>query len=135
MTHHTPIHLTSQDVDRLERLVASVRKTENILALEEQLEHAVVVPPREIPNEVATMNSRVRFRDEDTGEEDAATIVYPSDAEPSLGRVSVLAPVGSALLGLTVGDLVDWPVPRGRSRRLRIISIDYQPEAAGDLSL
>jgi regulator of nucleoside diphosphate kinase len=77
------------------------------------------------------MNSRVRFRDEDTGEEDAVTVVYPSAADSSLGRVSVLAPVGSALLGLTVGDLVEWPVPRGRSRKLRVTSIVYQPEAAG----
>ena len=135
MTHHAHIHLTSQDLERLERLVASERKSENILVLEELLEHAVVVLPVEIPPEVATMNSRVRFRDEDTGEEHAVTIVYPSEADPSLGRVSVLAPVGSALLGLTVGDLVEWPIPRGRSRSLRITSILYQPEAAGDLSL
>lgn len=135
MTHPAHIHLTSLDRERLERLVAFSRKSENILALEELLEHAVVVSPMEVAPEVATMNSRIRFRDEDTGEEDSVTIVYPAEADPSLGRISVLAPVGSALLGLTVGDVIEWPIPRGRRRNLRITSILYQPEAAGDLSL
>ncbi len=135
MTRRTSIYITSQDVERLERLLASTSKSENVLALGEELESAVVVEPLKIPHDVVTMNSHVHFRDEDSGEDEAVTIVYPQAAEPSEGRVSVLAPVGSALLGLTIGDVVEWPVPRGRTRRLRITSIAYQPEAAGDLDL
>ena len=134
MTRRTPIYLTSIDHERLERLLAYVPKNENLLALEEDLESAVIVAPLEVPGDVVTMNSRVVFRDEDSGEEEVVTIVYPRSTEPSEGRISVLAPVGSALLGLSVGDVVEWPVPRG-TRRLRITSIVYQPEAAGDLDL
>ncbi len=135
MTRHSPIHLSTQDHERLERLLAAEPKSENLLALEEELERAVIVAPGEIAPDVVTMNSRVRFRDEESGEEEDVTIVYPRAAEPSQGCVSVLAPVGSALLGLSVGDVIEWPVPRGRTRRLRITSIAYQPEAAGDLDL
>ena len=130
-----PVYLTSQDLERLERLVALEPKNENVLALEEEIESAVIVTQAEIPPDVVTMNSRVRFRDEDSGNEEAVTVVYPSLADAAGHRVSVLAPVGSALLGLSVGDVVEWPVPRGRTRRLRITSIAYQPEAAGDLDL
>jgi regulator of nucleoside diphosphate kinase len=135
MTRRTSIYLTSQDAERLERLLASTPKSENVRALGEELESAVIVEPLKIPRDVVTMNSQVHFRDEESDQEQAVTIVYPHAAEPLQGRVSVLAPVGSALLGLSVGDVIEWPVPRGRTRRLRITSIAYQPEAAGDLDL
>ena len=90
--------------------------------------HAVVVEPTKIPPDVVTMNSRVRFEDLDTG-------VYPKDADVNEGRVSVLAPVGSALLGLSVGQSIQWPLPGEKNRHLRVVSVTYQPEAAGDLDL
>jgi regulator of nucleoside diphosphate kinase len=61
------------------------------------------------------------------------TLVYPRDADGSAHKVSVLAPVGSALLGLRVGETIDWPMPGGRSARLQVLAIRYQPEAAGEL--
>jgi regulator of nucleoside diphosphate kinase len=78
------------------------------------------------------MNSRVRFVDEGSGVESEITLVFPGQADVESNRISVLAPVGSALLGLSVGDTIDWPLPTGRSRRLRVVAITYQPEAAGD---
>lgn len=135
MNPNLRIHLTSLDVGRLEPALAFATRSESLLALEEQIESALVVPSAEIPPNVVTMRSRVRFRDERSREESEVTIVYPSEADPAQGWVSVLAPVGSALLGLTVGDIVDCPTTQGRSRRLRVLSIVYQPEAAGDLDL
>jgi regulator of nucleoside diphosphate kinase len=105
------------------------------MALEEELGHAVVVDSTTVPSDVVTMNSRVWFEDLDTGEQLEITLVYPSDADVDQGKVSVLAPVGSALLGLSVGQSIEWPLPGGKSRQLRVVSVNYQPEAAGDLDL
>jgi regulator of nucleoside diphosphate kinase len=77
------------------------------------------------------MNSRVQFEDLDTGERLEMTVVYPGSADVERGRISVLAPVGSALLGLAVGESIRWPLPGGKSRHLRVVGVTYQPEAAG----
>lgn len=126
------IYLTELDMSRLESLVAVSQKTKNVLDLEEELGRAVVVPVHEIPADVVTMNSKVRFADEATGEASEVTVVYPRDADVDGGKVSVLAPVGSALLGLKVGETIEWIMPTGKTRRLAIVSVLYQPEAAGD---
>jgi regulator of nucleoside diphosphate kinase len=84
-----------------------------------------------MPSDVITMNSTARFALND-GSEREITLVYPRDADAGTGKVSVLAPVGSALLGLRVGDSIRWPAPGG-DIDLRVLSIRYQPEAAGDL--
>lgn len=78
------------------------------------------------------MNSVVRFVDEDSGRESEVRLVFPGHADLESNQISVLAPIGSALLGLSVGDSIDWPVPNARSRRLRVVAVTYQPEAAGD---
>ena len=93
------------------------------------------VPSDQIPPHVVTMNSRVRFKDESSGTELTVTLVYPGDADASTGRISILAPVGSALIGLSVGDTIEWQLPNGRTKTLRIVELLYQPEAAGDLHL
>ena len=83
------------------------------------------------------MNSTARFKvvgaGGDTGEERELTLVYPRDADGQPDKVSILAPVGSALLGLRIGDTIEWPVPGGRTIRLQVLSIRFQPEAAGEL--
>jgi regulator of nucleoside diphosphate kinase len=132
MTPNSKLYLTSQDLDRLERLVQISTKTPNVVALEEEIETAEIVERSEIPADVVTMNSRIRFVDEESGDETEVTLVYPSEADASAGRVSVLAPVGMALLGLSVGQSIEWPMPTGQSRRLRVVAVPYQPEAAGD---
>lgn len=128
------IIVTRRDFDRLRSVidgVASERNQQAAEALDSELARARVVPPEEVPPDVVTMNSQVRFVDEATGVERLVTLVYPRDAEPSAGKISVLAPVGAALLGLKTGDSIDWPMPGGRSKRLRIVEVLWQPEAAG----
>jgi regulator of nucleoside diphosphate kinase len=92
---------------------------------------AVVVPRNEIPNDVVTMNSRVIFEIESTGERREITLVYPKDADIDSGKISVLVPIGTALLGLRVGQSIDWELPNGRKQRYRIVEVPFQPEAAG----
>lgn len=81
------------------------------------------------------MNSQVRVRDEATGEESDLRLVFPAASDAEKGAVSILAPIGSALLGLRVGAVIKWPMPDGRTRQIRIVAVPYQPEAAGELHL
>lgn len=132
------IFVTHVDLERLTRLFethGSRRDSDALTALEEELGHAVVVESTQIPPQVVTMNSRVRFDDLDTGDQLEVTLVYPKDADVDQGKVSVLAPVGSALLGLSVGQSIRWPLPGGKSRHLRVVDVTYQPEAAGDMDV
>lgn len=129
------IVLTEQDMARLRRLVAQHAMGKNAKeceALEAELDRAEVVAPTDIPDDVVTMNSRVRFVDESTGVEHEATLVYPFEANVNDWRISVLAPIGAALLGLSVGEFIDWPMPDRATKRLRVISVVYQPEDAGE---
>jgi regulator of nucleoside diphosphate kinase len=132
------IVVTEQDLERLTRLVeshGSRRDAEAVALLEEELGRATVVDSTAIAPDIVTMNSRVGFEDLDDGEEVELTLVYPKDADVDEGKVSVLAPIGSALLGLSIGQSIRWPLPGGGSRHLRVVGVTYQPEAAGDLDL
>ena len=84
----------------------------------------------EVPAGVVTMNSRVHCREESSGKDYHLTLVFPEDAGGE-GKVSILAPVGSALLGLSVGQQIDWPGPAGKPLKLTLLAVEYQPEAAG----
>jgi regulator of nucleoside diphosphate kinase len=86
-----------------------------------------------MPPDTVTMNSLVLCVDETTGAEHQLQLVYPRDADAAQGKVSVLAPVGAALLGLSAGQAIDWPLPGGRSTRLRVLRVIDQPEAHGRL--
>jgi regulator of nucleoside diphosphate kinase len=101
-------------------------------ALREEIERAEIVEPEAVPETVVTMNSVVRFVDTESGRESEIKLVFPGHADVESNRISVLAPIGSALLGLSVGDSIDWPLPNDRKRRLRVVALTYQPEAAGD---
>lgn len=125
------LHVTDTDLSRLERLLEISKRTPNVDALADELGRATIVPSREVSAEVVTMNSTVQFHDDATGEVSAISLVYPQDADVAAGKVSVLAPVGSALLGLSVGQVIEWPMPTGRTRHLRLVAVLYQPEAAG----
>ena len=129
-----PLLLSRLDCDRIEALLEQpAAEAIDTTALEAELARATVVEPGQMPGDVITMNSTARFRDETDGQERELTLVYPRDADGRPDRVSILAPVGSALLGLRVGDAIDWPVPGGRTVHLSVLSIQYQPEAAGEL--
>jgi regulator of nucleoside diphosphate kinase len=101
--------------------------------LQAELDRADVVEPRDVPPSIVTMNSTVRFAIEPSGEEFCLTLVYPKDATGDADRISVLAPVGSALLGLATGDQIEWPAPGGGLIKVRIVEVVYQPERAGEL--
>ncbi|HET8700784.1 MAG TPA: nucleoside diphosphate kinase regulator [Nitrococcus sp.] len=135
MVNKPKIILTSQDFDRLEALLESL--PENAFpgkaALQAELDRAEIVAPEQVPPSVVTMNSTVRFSIENSGDEFCLTLVYPRDVDGNANRISILAPVGSALLGLSVGDELEWPRPGGGMTKVRVIEILYQPERAGKL--
>ncbi len=99
--------------------------------LEYELERAICVAPEEVPSDVITMNSQIQLRDLDGDELLEYTLVYPRDANASEGRVSILAPLGMALIGYRTGDTIEWPVPSG-TLRVRVEKVVYQPEREGD---
>ena len=127
--------LTRLDVQRLERLIDSLdESTPGVLALQDELDRAEqVVGHEDVPAGVVTMNSRVHCREESSGKDYHLTLVYPQDAGGE-GCVSVLAPVGTALLGLSVGQHIDWTGPNGKVLKLTLLAVEYQPEAAGEYS-
>ncbi|RPE77044.1 nucleoside diphosphate kinase regulator [Vulcaniibacterium tengchongense] len=127
-----PLLLSRLDCERIESLLESPAAAGlDTGALERELARATVVEPQDMPADVITMNSTARCRDETTGAERELTLVYPRDADGSPDKVSILAPVGSALLGLRVGDAIDWPTPGG-TVRLRVLSVLRQAEASGE---
>jgi len=130
------IVVTQTDLERLQRLLeqsSGGANAERAEVLDLELAEAEVAASEAIAPSVVTMNSTVVFEDEGTGEHQEVTLCYPHDAKGSPGRVSVLAPVGSALLGLSVGDELAWPGPGGKSMTVRVKDLLYQPESAGEL--
>jgi len=120
---------------QLRRLVDSAkwflqRELRYVQQLEEELDRAEVVIAKDVPQDVVTMNSQIRVLDMDAHKETVYTLVFPPDADISRNRISILAPIGTALLGYRVGDVIEWQVPAG-VKRLRIEEILYQPEAVG----
>jgi regulator of nucleoside diphosphate kinase len=124
------IYLTQNDLDQLLKLVES-QPGKRFDKLESELVRAHVVSRDEIPRDVVTMNSRVIFENETTRERREITLVYPGRADINAGKVSVLVPVGTALLGLRAGQSIDWELPGGEKQRFRIVEVPFQPEAAG----
>ncbi|MCO5053448.1 MAG: nucleoside diphosphate kinase regulator [Verrucomicrobiae bacterium] len=129
------IYITDADMRRLQPLVESNKKTrDDLRKLETELANARVVAPKEVPADVITMNSKARLRDLETDEDLVYTLVFPDQANIEQGRISVVAPIGTAMLGYRVGDEFQWEVPGG-TVRMKVEEILYQPEAAGDYHL
>lgn len=133
------IFITEHDRSRLRQLMANAKYAEYrgskyFEALMGELERAVVVEPKSVPPDVVTMNSRVQLVDLESGETMEYTLVFPQDADLAKGKISVLAPIGTAMLGYRVGDVFSWQVPSGE-RHIKVEAIFYQPEAAGDYDL
>ena len=133
-----PIFITEQDLERLRKLLikqrSSAGSSEYLQRLQGELEKAALVDPTEVPADVVTMNSTVELLDLDSGVTEIRTLVFPDEADVEQAKVSVLAPIGTAMLGYRVGDTFEWKVPAG-TRRLKITRLLYQPEAAGDWHL
>ncbi|GGG01526.1 nucleoside diphosphate kinase regulator [Pontibacter amylolyticus] len=132
------IYLTEQDYKRLIELVQQQRQgpgmQANIAKLGEELKRAKRVASDEIPAEVVTMNSSVLLRDMKSGNEMEITLVYPKDADVNARKISILAPVGTAIIGCKAGDEVEWPVPSG-TINYKIEKVTFQPEASGNFAL
>ncbi|WP_430010373.1 nucleoside diphosphate kinase regulator [Methylophaga lonarensis] len=128
------IIVSEQDAERLDKLLASLPEKEFSAreALEAELDRAEILPSTEMPNDVVTMNSTVRFRVSSSKDDFCLTLVYPKDMDDSGNKISILAPVGSALLGLRQGDEIEWPGSDGRMMQVRIEEIIYQPEREGE---
>ncbi|MBM7116522.1 nucleoside diphosphate kinase regulator [Archangium primigenium] len=132
------LRITAEDMTRLRTVVERYLEGSRAAAAEQlelELDRARVVPQDQMPSDVVTMRSRILFEDMETGRRREATLVYPEEADMEQSRISILAPVGLAVLGLKVGDAIHWPLPHERQAHLRIMEVLYQPEAAGDFHL
>jgi regulator of nucleoside diphosphate kinase len=128
------ILITGPDMEKLRHLLDSLRASANqeqqhLVMLEEELDRARMMPPFEVPPDVVTMNSKVRLTDLQSGKKLTYTLVFPRDANFDQGKISIVAPIGTAILGYRTGDVIEWKVPAGM-RRLRVEEILHQPEAA-----
>lgn len=126
--------VTDQDRGRLHALLLS-HGDDQLEFLEEELSRAMVVPQVSVPPDVVTMNSVVTYLDTASGVANQVAIVYPNNAQASEGRVSVLAPIGAALLGLRVGQEATCPIPNGSSLKLKVLAVSFQPESLGAYDL
>lgn len=133
------IQITEFDLQRLNMLLRKAQHTdyrgsEYLAELQAELDRAQIVPSQAVSQEVVTMNSIVVLLDPFTRKEETYTLVFPEDADIGQGKISILAPIGTAMLGCEVGDSFESKVPAGK-RRLKVKRIIYQPEAAGDYHL
>lgn len=131
------IIISKLDLARLEKILddVSYEQFPNIDELMDELNRAKIVESDKMPKNVVTMNSQVRFKVISSDKEFTMTLVYPKDAGGNNDKISILAPVGSALLGLKEGHNISWPKPGGGSIDVTIIEVSYQPERAGDFHL
>jgi regulator of nucleoside diphosphate kinase len=128
------ITISSLDADRLESLLGAMPPGANAghKGLLDELARADIVEPQDMPPGVVTMHSTVRFAIDGTDEQFCLTLAYPKDMDQLSNGISILTPVGTALLGLAVGDAIDWPRPDGQLLQVRLLEVLYQPEQAGD---
>jgi len=140
MTMESTIYITEVDLARLRKLIEAARdsgvdsNTPYMNKLEDELDRANIVDPKEIAMDAITMRSKVRLKDLESSKEMIYSLVFPNEADVDEGRISVLAPVGTAMIGYRVGDIIEWEVPSGL-RRLKVEEVLYQPEASGDYQL
>ena len=129
-----PIIINEFDAERIDRLLEKPAYANSPLAnaLNDELDRAQMCAPEDMPHDVVSMNSQVRFRDLTTGEERVRTLVFPAQMTDSSSQLSVMAPVGAALLGLRAGSAIHWELPGGTSTHLEVLELLYQPEAAGE---
>lgn len=129
------IYITKADMARLRKLIEDHKGSrDDLTGLRTELDQARVVEPTDIPADVITMNSKARLLDLDDQEEVTYTLVFPENASLEHNRISVIAPIGTAMLGQREGDEFEWEVPAGRTR-LKVVKVLFQPEAAKQYEL
>lgn len=128
------IIINELDAERIDRLLEQpvFASLPVAAALNDELDRAQMCAPQDMPADVVTMNSQVKFRDLATGEVRTRTLVYPANMTDSSTQLSVLAPVGAALIGLRIGDTIHWELPGGIATHLEVLELIWQPEAAGE---
>lgn len=130
MEQRPPIIINRLDAERLQRLIDDATDKERAVAelLDEELARGTVVDPEMIPDNIVSMNSRIRFTDLTRGRQMIRTLVYPHALESVDDAISVMAPIGAGLIGLKVGDIIHWPLPNNGTAKLRVDAILWQPE-------
>lgn len=128
------ILITEKDYLRLTNLMGS-NTSHNFEDLEIELDRASIISDNEVPNDLVTMNSKVKFLDLKTNKDSIITIVYPQDANTNEAKISIFAPLGSALIGLKKNQEINWKFPNGKTKSLKVVEILYQPETAEDWHL
>lgn len=134
-----PIYITDYDLERLTGLLEAVKKGSHrgqahLAKLQDELERAVIVAPKDVPTDVITMNSTISTIDLSTRKKETFTLVYPEKSNLEQGRISILTAIGTAVIGYRVGDTIEWNFPSGK-KTLKITEILYQPEAEGKYDL
>lgn len=132
------IYITATELERLRALVEQHTEGRNGAAAERlgnELDRAIVVEPARLLPDIVTIGSRVVFEEARSGALREVTLVYPSAADVSAGRLSVLAPIGAALIGQRQGDEREWPLPDGRVATIRILSVSQPQPRSGGSSL
>ncbi|HEX7034146.1 MAG TPA: nucleoside diphosphate kinase regulator [Pseudomonadales bacterium] len=127
MTQSRSVLISQRDHDRLQSVISKT-DPDTVGLLFDELDSATIVPDDELPDDVVAMGSRVTFEDIDTGAQSTIQLVFPHQADAAAGRISVLAPVGAALIGLRVGETIEWPLPGGKVRNLRVIGVERGAE-------
>lgn len=140
MTRSNEIRLTDLDAARLERsLIEQLRQSpeppQGTAELEALLDAAAIVPSASIDPNIVTMNSTVVLEEQPAGRRMTVTLAYPKDSDPERSRISVLSPVGRALIGARVGETIRVALPDNLPRELRVVEMKYQPEANGRFDL
>lgn len=130
------IYITKTDEMKLRDLLWKAKSTEYrgsdyLKMLAGEINRAQIVDPHDIPQDVITLNSTAQLVDQETGDEMVYTLVFPEEADISQGKISILAPIGTAMLGFKVGDTFEWDTPGGK-QKIRVVKILFQPEASGD---
>lgn len=128
MTARPEIVVSTQDYRRLNQILDNLPESAAVEMLMAELDRAQVVDPEELPADVVSMHSTVKFAVLSTGKEFTYTLVYPSEADGLKKKLSILTPVGSALIGLSVGQEIEWPLPDGKVTRVRIEEIIPQSD-------
>lgn len=124
------IIITTTDLEGLRPLL-DLHDSPAAEALDAEIHRARIVEPEKAPADVVTMNSEVVYEDCETSAKRTVRVVYPKDANADRGHISVLAPIGSALLGLRVGQSITWQVPHG-TKHIRVVEVRWQSEAASE---
>lgn len=129
------IYVTDFDMKRFQWLSKNSGRFDemykkNLYQLEEELKSAVIVEPKDIPANVITMHTTFKTRDLETGEDNSYTLVFPFDADLEQNKISILTPIGVAVIGFSESDIVEWESPSGK-RKIEIGEIIYQPERVG----